>query len=473
MNKTEIIYKNIDELVPYENNPRHNDQGVDALAESIKEFGFKVPIIIDSDGVIVAGHTRLKACKKLGIDEVPCIVADDLTDEQIKAFRLADNKVAELSDWDQAKLKAELRNIEMDMENFGFDHTDYNYKLTTQEKARENKGLAALLSDTFIITPSSVLDTRAGDWQERKKKWIDIGLVSKEGRDENLLFAQSMNMRGNASGGTSIFDPVLTEICYRWFTPKQEQIKILDPFAGGSVRGVVAEVLGMQYTGIDLRQEQIDTNKKQAEEIGLQNHSIRWYQGDSRNIDQIVDDEDYDLLFTCPPYADLEVYSDDPRDISNCDYKEFIEAYKEILTKAAAKVKNNRFIIIVTSDVRDSQGFYNRLTDDTARIMEEQGIRLYNEQILVNSFATGGLRARRNMRTRKTVRTHQKVQSFFKGDPEEIKNIYTTKDAEKDMEEKVINNTYEKVQVYFKGKPQEIKDDFPELTEEDLKATDI
>lgn len=120
MSKTEIIYKNIDELVPYENNPRHNDQGVDALAESIKEFGFKVPIIIDSDGVIVAGHTRLKACKKLGIEEVPCIVADDLTDEQIKAFRLADNKVAELSDWDLDKLKEEIGELDVDMTKYGF-----------------------------------------------------------------------------------------------------------------------------------------------------------------------------------------------------------------------------------------------------------------------------------------------------------------------------------------------------------------
>lgn len=120
LKEEKIIYKNIDDLIPYENNPRLNDQGVDALAESIKEFGFKVPIIIDSDGVIVAGHTRLKACKKLGIEEVPCIVADDLTDEQIKAFRLADNKVAELSDWDLDKLKEEIGELDIDMTKYGF-----------------------------------------------------------------------------------------------------------------------------------------------------------------------------------------------------------------------------------------------------------------------------------------------------------------------------------------------------------------
>jgi site-specific DNA-methyltransferase (adenine-specific) len=120
LKEEKIIYKNIDDLIPYENNPRLNDQGVDALAESIKEFGFKVPIIIDSDGVIVAGHTRLKACKKLGIEEVPCIVADDLTDEQVKAFRLADNKVAELSDWDFEKLEEEIGELDVDMTKYGF-----------------------------------------------------------------------------------------------------------------------------------------------------------------------------------------------------------------------------------------------------------------------------------------------------------------------------------------------------------------
>lgn len=120
LKEEKIVYKKVDDLIPYENNPRLNDNGVDALVESIKEFGFKVPIIIDSDGVIVAGHTRLKACKKLGIEEVPCIVADDLTDEQVKAFRLADNKVAELSDWDFEKLEEEIGELDVDMTKYGF-----------------------------------------------------------------------------------------------------------------------------------------------------------------------------------------------------------------------------------------------------------------------------------------------------------------------------------------------------------------
>ena len=116
----QIIYKKIDDVIPYENNPRKNDEAVDYVAKSIKEFGFKVPIIIDKNGVIVTGHTRLKAAKKLGMDEVPVILADDLTEEQIKAFRLADNKVAEFADWDDELLKMELDDIDIDMSDFGF-----------------------------------------------------------------------------------------------------------------------------------------------------------------------------------------------------------------------------------------------------------------------------------------------------------------------------------------------------------------
>lgn len=122
MSKLKVEYRNVADLNPYENNPRLNDGAVDAVAASIKEFGFKVPIVVDSDGVIVTGHTRLKAAKKLGIDTVPVIVADDLTPEQVKAFRLADNKTGELAQWDLDKLDIELDGIdEIDMGDFGFD----------------------------------------------------------------------------------------------------------------------------------------------------------------------------------------------------------------------------------------------------------------------------------------------------------------------------------------------------------------
>lgn len=117
-----IIEKNVNEIIPYINNPRVNDNAVDKVAASIKEFGFKVPCVISSDNVIVTGHTRIKAAKKLGMETVPCIIADDLTDAQIKAFRLADNKVAEFSEWDFEKLEIEFEGLaDFDLEDFGFE----------------------------------------------------------------------------------------------------------------------------------------------------------------------------------------------------------------------------------------------------------------------------------------------------------------------------------------------------------------
>lgn len=141
----QIIKKNVNELVPYENNPRHNDDAVEYVANSIEQFGFKVPIIIDKDNVIVAGHTRLKAAKKLGMEYVPCILADDLSEEQVRAFRLADNKVGELAGWDFTKRDEELAKIlDIDMSMFSFKEDEFDIndmfeKVETQEKEHKKR----------------------------------------------------------------------------------------------------------------------------------------------------------------------------------------------------------------------------------------------------------------------------------------------------------------------------------------------
>lgn len=129
----QIIYRDIDDLEPYANNPRLNEEAVKYVANSIREFGWKVPVVIDRNNVIVAGHTRVKAAKQLGIREIPCIVADDLTEDQIKAFRLADNKTAELSEWDFDALNIELEDIRMDMEPFGFEDVSEDTPIETEE----------------------------------------------------------------------------------------------------------------------------------------------------------------------------------------------------------------------------------------------------------------------------------------------------------------------------------------------------
>ena len=140
----EIIYKKIDEIIPYNNNPRFNDNAVEYVAKSIKEFGFKVPCIIDTGGVLITGHTRLKAAKELGMEEIPCIIADDLTEEQINAFRLVDNKVSEIAEWDYSLLDEEiekLKDLDIDLDQFGFDTLDEEIQANdyAEQGLKENK----------------------------------------------------------------------------------------------------------------------------------------------------------------------------------------------------------------------------------------------------------------------------------------------------------------------------------------------
>lgn len=155
----------IDSIKPYENNPRDNDGGVDAVANSIKEFGWQQPIVVDKDNVIIVGHTRYKAAKKLGMDKVPVVVADNLSPEQVKAYRLADNKTGELTDWDMGLLDDELADIaDIDMSDFGFDLDlgDDEHQSTFDKVMSNPNEDGHTLADDFIVFPSSVLDARRG-----------------------------------------------------------------------------------------------------------------------------------------------------------------------------------------------------------------------------------------------------------------------------------------------------------------------
>ena len=147
-NVTKIEVLSIGDLKPYEKNPRRNDEAVQYVANSIKEFGFKAPIIIDAENVIVAGHTRYKAAKELGMKEVPCVRADDLTDEQVKAYRLADNKTAEMAGWDYDILSDELAELpEIDMEQFGFLAEENEDEETTQLVEKPEVEFAEVLNE--------------------------------------------------------------------------------------------------------------------------------------------------------------------------------------------------------------------------------------------------------------------------------------------------------------------------------------
>jgi len=268
-----------------------------------------------------------------------------------------------------------------------------------------------LLRDKFMEPPFSVLDTRTSSWQNRKKLWISKGLKSEVGRAENLL-----NYSKSASLGekdTSIFDPSLTELMYKWFCP--DGGAILDPFAGGSVRGVVANYLGYKYSGIELRQEQVDSNREQALNILPIENQPQWYCGDSEKLLNDNWNLKFDFLFSCPPYADLEVYSDLPDDLSNMDYKDFLTKYCSIIKKSLELLKPNSYACFVVGDVRDKQGYYLDFISDTKKAFINSGAKLYNEAILLNSVGTASMRANRIFSAgQKLVKIHQNVLIFKK-----------------------------------------------------------
>ena len=309
------------------------------------------------------------------------------------------------------------------------------------------------LAGRFLFPPFSVLNAREGEWQARKRAWIACGIESEIGRGEGAnkqssmalslagefenhpahkeqlanteepvakvdgltfrstgFMAEAMAARG---GGTSIFDPVLCELMYAWFCPEGGQI--VDPFAGGSVRGIVAALMGRAYHGIDLSQKQIDANEEQREKICPDVKTLKWVCGDS--LKKLKDAPDADFIFSCPPYGNLEKYSDDPADISTMDYDEFITAYKRIIRHSIKKLKSDCYACFIVGDFRDKKtGNYYGFVADTIKIFQEYGAALYNDAILVTCVGSLPIRAGRQFAAgRKLGKTHQNILIFKKG----------------------------------------------------------
>lgn len=213
--------------------------------------------------------------------------------------------------------------------------------------------------------------------------------------------------------GTSVFDPVICELSYLWHT--NEEDIVIDPFAGGSVRGIVATALGRQYIGVDLRQEQVDANIEQAKDI-CEGAMPVYVCGDSTDIETLAPGE-YDFMFTCPPYGDLEKYSDDEKDISNMSPQDFDKAYTTILQRTLSMLKDNRFAVIVVGNYRDKKGNLRDLVGLTVRAMEEGGAHYYNDYVYVTPRGSLPIRIKKQFLSgRKNGKTHQYVLVFVKGD---------------------------------------------------------
>jgi polyhydroxyalkanoate synthesis regulator phasin len=467
----------------FRKHPKHQKE---ALAGVLNEIGWIQDVIVNrTTGHLIDGHLRVELAAKDG-GQVP-VKYVELTEKEEKIALASIDPISALAEQDQDMLDDLIEQIgtveDDDLSEFldsllSEDEQEPESPEELAEQARET------LAERFIVPPFSVLDSKQGYWQERKRAWQSLGIKSELGRKEDMIFSvssqpphvydfkkavekdigQTLSWKEFAERypeevsltGTSIFDPVLTEVLYSWFCPQGGSI--LDPFAGGSVRGVVAGFMGYHYTGVELREEQVTANKRQGHTILGEHATAEWINADSRNIPDVIDqDEQFDFLFSCPPYADLEVYSDDPNDISTLGYPEFVEAYSDIIKKACDKLKDDSFAVFVVGEVRSKKGNYYGFVQDTIAAFEAAGLSYYNEVILLTSIASNALRASGQFtKSRKLSKVHQNALVFAKGAPVP-QAIAGLSNAITDHfnEYRHVFKAYENVMVFCKGDPKQ------------------
>lgn len=315
------------------------------------------------------------------------------------------------------------------------------YGNKVQESARS-------MADYFIVPPFSIIDTTTRDWQARKKRWDRLIGDKGESREDTLYTntkKHDYNFHKNRAKleaklghkiseeeyydkhykppmkSVSLLDACLAEVVCKWFG--KQGFKAFDPFAGDSVFGFVACDTGLDFVGIELRQEQADLNQNRLKKAGL---SGQYICDTSENMDKHIPDESVDMVFSCPPYLWLEKYSDMEEDLSTMSEEEFFKVYGGIIQNTYKKLRKNRFAIIVISEVRDKKmGNYVGFIPKTIDLMVKAGYLYYNEIILKNSVGSLPMRAGKAMNSgRKVGRMHQNVLVFYKGDPKMIKEDY-------------------------------------------------
>lgn len=386
--------------------------------------------------------------------------ASDLSEQEKREFIIKDN--VGFGEWDMDMLSNEWD--EKELEDWGLDvwQTEDEGEGADIEKRESSAGV---LRERFIVPPFSILDSRRGEWQKRKKAWRAIIGDNGESRNDTLIKSIELKYKDLyqktrahrqkfgisfkeylekyvseeekrkaekkvTATGVSILDPVMAEIVCKWFGV--DGGNVFDCFAGDSVFGYVAAHEGFNFTGIELRPEQARLNNERVEGM-----TAKYINDDGQNVAKYIEPESQDLLFSCPPYFDLEVYSDDPKDASNQDsYEDFIHILKNAFTESLKCLKENRFAVVVIGDVRNKKtGFYYNLVDDLKRIFKEAGAPLYNEIILLEQTANSALRSAKAMESRKVVKVHQNILVFYKGDTKHIKdNFKVIEYDEQDLE---------------------------------------
>lgn len=418
---------NIEDLVPYENNPRtHSDVQISQLVASMIEFGFTNPILVDRDTKeIIAGHGRLMAGRRLGLREVPVIALSHLNEVKRRKLIIADNQLALNAGWDMDLLSTEmsaLNEMGEELDVLGFDSKFLDDVLKTHldldEKGEEKRELGSLV-EQFGVPPFSILEVRQGYWQKRKNLWKQKIGETGESREGTLFSPESFIAE---IGTVSLLDPVLCEVIINWFG-LGKGTKCVDPFCGDTVFAHVCSIKGGEFKGIEIRPEQVNLNN---EKLAKYKMNAEFICDDGQNILKYVKPDTQDLLFSCPPYFDLEVYSDLPQDASNqSSYEEFLEILDKAFGDSIKTLKENRFAAIIVSNIRNKKtGCYRNFVDDVIRIFQSNGMEFYNDIILVDSLGSAPRRASHNMRNRKVVKVHQNVLIFYKGNPAKIKDIF-------------------------------------------------
>ncbi len=472
----------ISELIPDDLNAnKHSEYGMHLLEKSISQNGLGRSILIDKNNKIIGGNGVTETASNLNLEDVIIVETDgtqlvavkrtdvDIDSKAGRELAIADNSVAHVNlQWDEEALTSIQEQWDVDPEEWGikdFEEVDLSQN-ANEEKSRS-------LNEKFVVPPFSILDTRKGYWQERKTMWRHIIGDYGESRNDTLIqspelkykdiYEKSMKKRKqlgisfreylekhvseeekrNAektvlSQGVSILDPVLAEIIVHWFG--LENGKAFDPFAGDTVFGFLSAKMGQDFTGIELRDEQCSLNNQRVKEAGI---TAKYINDDGQNVSKHIQPNSHDLLFSCPPYFNLEKYSDLDNDASNQkSYDDFMAIIRNAFTGAIKCLKDNRFAVVVVGDVRDKDGFYHRFHDDVKDVFKENGMKIYNEIILIETGASTALRASKYMERRKVAKMHQYVLVFYKGDTSKIKDNFPKIEYKEDFEDESENLEY-------------------------------
>lgn len=495
---------NINELKLYHQNPRVGD--TESIAQSLQVNGAYKPIVVNKGShtgrpnEVLAGNHTLKAHRLLveqGESQWATIATwvVDVDDEQAARIVLADNRTADLGSYDNDDLLELLGSLDDGLEGTGYDEgyidallganipdegmelldgdTEYadeeeadgeDYDTPPATPAVDKGGLVR----RFIQPPFTVIDTRKGEWRDRKRQWVALGVNSGDGRDEELTFTSAIGKYGNwydirakakaadpnitdqqieeqyadelkpygNGSGTSEFDPALAELLITWFSAPGHLV--LDPWAGGSVRGIVSAALGRQYVGIDLRPEQIEANRNQwdivqkqlpttghldtdADEQPAQTTTTpTWLTGDSAAVMQTQQPLKANMIIGCPPYYDLEEYSDNPDDLSNMTPEQFDAAMLNTLQQADRHLQDNSFAVFIVGNVRNKHGNLQDMKTLMQHCAQQIGWNYTNDAILINAAGSAAMRAAGPFTKARTLaRVHQDIIIFTKGDRKE------------------------------------------------------